>query len=728
MNYSSIKEKLKQAGESGLIKDSSVENASSWLEGAFSQVEMEGTTVGEYISDLVEAEKWNDIDNAFFKKNGFATAGVRGKLAVGTAHFNRINLGLGVEAHARYIKQAFDENGEEMGREKAVVLAYDSRRGSYDPASNGPGFLVKEAAAIYAAHGIKVYLFDCVAPTPELSFAIAELKDIKPYSGGVFTASHNPASDNGFKPYDFHGGQIVHSEVQKIADSLNDYAEVKLGDYESLKAEGLIDIIGFKVDRAYIEKENQTAVWIKSDGTFDEEKIDTSLTVAFSALNGTSHRLIPGVLKRRGFDIGNNLFCVGEQCLPDGRFPTCPKPNPEEKAALEEVVKLAVSKDADMLLATDPDSDRIGVGVKLEREEIEKYKDDESYKDGYYLLNGNQQLVVLTDYILSQMKEKDGALPQNSLVAKTIVSTDLAKTIAEEYGVSVVEPHVGFKFIGEKLDLYSRAAMKRAQEAEQEKYGNREYRMLSRKERVELLSKYSLCFLFGGEESFGSLIADYVHDKDAVTVAAMFVELAAFYKKKGKTVMQRFEEIYSKYGYTKEQTLPLAFEGAAGNDVISGIMADFRANPLEEVGGKKVLALIDYKKFEGVDCRQAKTPEGKVLFTDKIEEAEKGEVGYFSCEGVNLPRFWHSDYEVIGEAACIPESNVMMFVLSGGSKIIVRPSGTEPKIKFYILSSGTSGEGKGSEEDRKSVDAFFDAAKEVLEARAEEIKKRVIAD
>ena len=726
MSYVEIKQKLDEAAKDELIKRSSCENAVSWLSDSFANVVIDDVKVGEFIATLVQGEKWSDIDDAFFKKNGFATAGVRGKLAIGTAHFNKINLGLGVEAHARYIEDAYAENGEKLGREKAVILAYDSRCGSYDPATNGPGFLVKEAASIYAAHGIKVYLFDCVAPTPELSFAIVELSDIKPYSGGVFTASHNPSSDNGFKPYDFHGGQIVHNGVQKIADTIIDYAEVKIGNYDAFLREGLIEIVGPYIDAAYVEKENQSAIWVDSNGKFDLEKIDDSLTVAFSSLNGTAHRLIPAVLKRRGFDIGNNLFCVCSQCLPDGNFPTCPSPNPENKAALEEVTKLAVKKSADILLAADPDSDRLGVGVKLSDSEVQKYKDHDYFKDGYYLLSGNQQLVILTDYVLSQMQARDGVLPENSVIAKTIVSTDLAREIAGKYNVKTIEPHVGFKFIGEKLALYSRKAFAEALTVEAQRYKDKHYNELSRKERVVLLSKYTYCFLFGGEESYGSLVADYVHDKDAVTAAALFIEMAGFYKKQGKTILERFEEIYAECGYTKEETIPLAFSGAAGNDVIKEIMADFRKNAVTSIGDKKVIAIIDYKKQKDENIRYAKTPQGEVLFTDEVKEAENGKTGYCKVEGVDVPCFWHSDYDVIKEFARMPESNVIMFVLEDGSKIVARPSGTEPKIKFYVLSRGKRGEGQGNDADKQAVDAFFAKAKAELIARAEKIKAEVV--
>ncbi len=568
-DYKSTIAALEAARDKGLIKNSSCANACSWLAPSFAAVEIDGRLVGDHIAGLAAQQRWTEIDNAFFEMNGFGTAGVRGTMAIGTAYFNKIILGLGVEAHARYIEKAYAENGRQQGREKAAIIAYDSRRGSYDPQTNGPGFLVKEAAGIYAAHGIKVYVFDTVAPTPELSFAIAELEGIAPYAGGVFTASHNPAADNGFKPYDCHGGQVVHKGVQQIADSITDYGEVKKMDYAEGAARGLIVTVGPEVDEAYIAKENQTAIWVDAAGRFLPDKIDPSLTIVFSALNGTSQRLVPRVLERRGFNL-HNLFPVAAQCMPDGAFPTCPKPNPEEKPALNEAVKLANETAADILIATDPDADRLGVGVRLKDSEKSLYADDAAVKDGYYLLTGNQQLVLLTDYILSQTIARDGSLPANSAISKTLVSTDLAKAIADAFGVMTIEPHVGFKFLGEKLAWYARHACEAAGLAQP-------YRSLSRRERVELLSRHSLCVLFGGEESYGSLIGDYVKDKDAITVSAMFAEMAGFYKLQGKTLMQRLEEIFVQYGYAREETISLGYAGAAGNDVIRAIMAELRA-------------------------------------------------------------------------------------------------------------------------------------------------------
>jgi phosphoglucomutase len=437
---------LGTARSAGHIKPETCANASTWLADSFAGVTIDGEKVGDYITRLVQAQDWQTLNDSFFKVNKFGTAGVRGRLAIGTAHFNTIVLGLGVEAHARYILEAYERNGIELGREKAVILAYDSRRGSYDPASNGPDFLVREAAEIYAAHGIRVYLFDTVAPTPELSFAVTECCDIRPYAGGVFTASHNPASDNGFKPYDFYGGQVVHGRVQEIADTISDYVQVQRTDYDDARTRGLIMTVGPEIDAAYIAKENQLAIWVDEYGHFLPGKIAEDLRVVFSALNGTSQRLVPEVLARRGFDIERNLLPVTEQCRPDGLFATCPKPNPEEKQALVEAVTLAIREKADMLVATDPDGDRLGVGVRLTEAQMRAWAYDPSVQDGYYLLSGNQQLVLLTDYILSQLTERNGALPRNSLISKTLVSTDLAKTIADAYGVITVEPHVGFKY------------------------------------------------------------------------------------------------------------------------------------------------------------------------------------------------------------------------------------------------------------------------------------------
>ena len=702
------------------LRRETVDNLVLWLKPSFAEVEIENIRVGEFIRGHVLSRNWSLLNDGFFKMNSFGTAGVRGRLAVGTAHFNTIILGLGVEAHARYITGAYAQNGKSLGREKAVILAYDSRRGSYDPDSGGPGFLVKEAAGIYAAHGITVYLFDSVAPTPELSFAIAELEHIRPYAGGVFTASHNPSADNGFKPYDFYGGQIVHTQVQSIADSITDYAEVRRSDYADGLRGGRIRIVGPEIDDAYIEKENQTAVWVDDRGRFRPDKISQSLKVVFSSLNGTAQRLIPRVLERRGFNVRDNLLMVESQCVPDGTFATCLRPNPEEKEALNEALRLAQAEAADVIIATDPDADRIGVGIRLSDSEKKIYTGS-AVKDGYYLLSGNQQIVLVTDYILREQKNRDGKLPGHSVISKSLVSTDLAKVIADSYGVMTIEPQVGFKFLGEKLALYARAAFSAAKNREPSVYAGRDYRTLTRRERIRVLQDYGLCFLYGGEESYGSLVGDYVRDKDAVTVAAMFVELAGFYLAQDKTVMQRLEEIYRQYGYAREETVSLSYEGSLGKDIIDAIMASFRETPMREICGRKVIAAIDFKRRPGCNMRTAVGPGGTVLFDDSEPADGENFTGYAMVQGIAVPMFWHGDYRIIKDRARQPEANVLMYILENGSKVIVRPSGTEPKIKFYVLAKGTQAAGRGSFEDRREVDIFFMRAEKELTGLADRI-------
>jgi len=718
-------DRLKKARSRGRIKPDTADNIRSWLRPSFAAVIIDGVQVKDFIRQHVEADEWEVLDNAFFKVNRFGTAGVRGRLAAGTANFNKIVLGLGVEAHARYIDCTYEQNGSRLNREKAVVLAYDSRRGSYDPDTNGPGFLVKEAASIYCAHGIRVYLFDSVAPTPELSFAISELEDIRPYAGGVFTASHNPASDNGFKPYDFYGGQVVHDQVQKIADSITDYGDVQKTDYAAGIEKGMIRIVGPEIDAAYIEKENQTAVWVDGNGHFLENKIDRSVTVVFSALNGTAQRLVPRVLERRGMDVAKQLFCVSEQCVPDGNFPSCPKPNPEEKAALNASVRLAVEKAADIFLATDPDSDRIGVGVRLGDGEAEDYADDSRVKAGYYLLNGNQQLILLTDYILSQLKARDGALPENSVIGKSIVSTDLAREIAGHYGVMTIEPHVGFKYLGEKLYRYAEKAFAAAA-ANEVKYRNRCYSSLSRRERIAVMRKYGLCFLFGGEESYGSLVGDFVKDKDAVTVAAMFTEMAGYYKKQGLTLTRRLKDIYQTFGYAREETVSLSFAGASGNTVMKAVMTDFRRNPLCSIAGKAVLVFIDYQSSATGGPRTARDCSGNVLFDDTVPETPEKHTGYVTVADMEVPHFWTGDYKLVGDAARLREADMLLYVLTDGSKVIVRPSGTEPKIKFYILARGKRGKSRCPADDRAAVNAFYNETREDLIRQIRRIEKNVL--
>jgi len=736
-----MSETLSGAFKEGKIQESTFNTITLWLTPSFAEQQLVTydygvVTVGPFLKDLIQREAWQELEDRFFKINSFGTAGVRGKLTVGSAHFNRINLGIGVEAHARYIVE--EHTKDSHGKDLAVVLGYDSRHGSRDQENGGPGFLVQYAASVYASHGIKVYLFDDVVPTPELSFAIRESEVINPYAGGVFTASHNPSPDNGFKPYDHHGGQVVHSTVADLAKSITDYAEVRVGDYDALLADGMVVIVGPEIDVEYVEKEIQNAIWVDEQGHFIPEKIDRSLTVVFSPLNGTSQRLVPLVLERRGFNVSQNLIMVPDQKDPDGNFTTCKNPNPEAKEALDYCIQLANESCADMLCATDPDAERIGVGIRLADAENELYKDDESVKDGYYLLSGNQQLVLLTDYIIRQLIERDGALPKRSLVGKTVVSSPLMKLMVESlqkegHDLGIFEPHVGFKFFGEKIAKYADVALAKAQ-ADGKCIG-RSYRSLSKQERIEILSTYAYYFIFGGEESYGSLVGDFVKDKDAVTVSAMFVEVAGFWKKKSKTITQRLEEIFAEYGYSKEVTIAKKYEGATGNDVIKAIMIDFRNNPLTEVSGKKVIATVDFKYGRDdagniVGVRKAIDPASRtILFDDTAPTGVDVHTGYVTVADVEVPLFWHVDADVINDMAKLGEANVIMNVLEDGSKIILRPSGTEPKIKYYILALGAQDEAtRGSVSDKAAVNIFFTNAKETILRRGAQSAVPIMGD
>ena len=322
--------------------------------------------------------------------------------------------------------------------------------------------------------------------------------------------------------------------------------------------------------------------------------------------------------------------------------------------------------------------------------------------------------MLLADYIFSQMKEKNGALPANSVMGKTIVSTDLAREIAEHYGARVIEPHVGFKYFGDKISAYSAYAAEQA--------GVEDYTALSRQERLKLLSEHALCFLFGGEESYGSLVGDYVKDKDALTIIGMFVEMAGFWKKQGKTLVERLQEVYRLFGYTREETIAKAYSGAVGSDIIDAIVKEFRTGEREEFGEKKIIAVIDY--LEGADgSRSARDQLGNVLFTDAQPEGVE-DTGYRIIQDVSVPLFWHSDWSIIGDGAKMPSENVLMFILEDGSKVVVRPSGTEPKIKFYILAKGLLEDGlKGREGDKVTVHRFFNAVNKELNTIAKDIEK-----
>lgn len=515
-----------------------------------------------------------EIIDRFYKDLEFGTAGLRGIIGAGCNRMNKYVIRKTTQGLANYI------NLQNEG-DKGVAIAYDSRHMSDE--------FALEAALCLAANNIKAYLFDSLRPTPELSFAVRHLGCI---AGLNITASHNPAEYNGYKVYWADGAQItpphdkgIMDEVLKVAD----YADAKTMDKELALSSGVLTIIGKDVDDAYIAVVKEQ---IKRQDCIDE--MGDKIKIVYSPLHGTGNIPVRRVLDEIGF---KNVYVVKEQELPDGAFPTVSYPNPESSEAFELGLKLAKEVDADIVLATDPDADRIGVHVK----------DD---KTGEYIpLTGNMSGCLLAEYEISQIKEKRG-LPKDGALIKTIVTTNLTDAIAKYYKVRLIEVLTGFKYIGQQI-------------LEFEKTGIGEY-------------------LFGFEESYGSLIGTYARDKDAVVATMALCEAAAYYKTQGKSLWDALVEMYERYGYYRDGITSITLSGKEGIEKIGAIMEHLRQNPPAEIGGKKVLAIRDYK-------------------TDVIMDLASGKI---SPTG-------------------LPSSNVLYYDLEDDAWVCVRPSGTEPKIKLY---------------------------------------------
>lgn len=500
------------------------------------------------------------ISEAFYKEMEFGTAGLRGIIGPGTNRINIYTVRKATQGFADYIKS----NGEDAVR-RGVAIAYDNRRKSVEFAQNTAGVL--------AANGIKAYLFESLRPTPELSFAVRYLKC---YGGVVITASHNPAEYNGYKLYDSHGCQLVprYSDVvTRFVNAVDDELSVKCLSLE--EAGSLIEIIGGDIDEAYYEAVKGICV--------NPEVDKSDFKIVYSPQHGTGNIPVRRVLG----DLGYNVVPVLEQCFPDTEFSNTKNPNPETREAFELPLKKAVETNADIVITTDPDCDRLGVAVKHDNE--------------YVLMTGNQGGAVLLTYILSQLDEK-GLLPKNGIMFNTVVTGDLGDRVAAKYGIETEKTLTGFKFIGDKIRTHHNTDHKP--------------------------------FVFGYEESYGYLIKDFVRDKDAVQSSLMLCEAAAFYKKQGKTLYDVLLEIYDEFGYFKDHLTNVVREGAQGAAEIQKIMSDLRENPKSEVCGIKVKEMFDFMSDE---------------------MTEKG----------------------------FPKSNVLKYILEDGSWIAVRPSGTEPKCKFY---------------------------------------------
>ena len=523
----------------------------------------------------------NEIKERFYTDLEFGTAGLRGIIGAGTNRMNVYTVRKATQGLANYInKKGFGAKG--------VAIAYDSRRMS-------PEF-ADEAALCLAANGIKAYVFESLRPTPELSFAVRELKCI---AGINITASHNPPEYNGYKVYWEDGAQITPPHDGGIMDevkAVTDYNTVKTMAKDEAKAAGLYEVIGAAIDDKYMEELKKQVIHWDSI-----KKAQKDFKIVYTPLHGTGNIPARRVLKEIGFE---NVYVVPEQELPDGEFPTVSYPNPEAAEAFELALKLAKEKDADLVLATDPDADRLGVYVK-------------DTKSGEYItLTGNMSGCLLADYEIGQRKETEG-LPENGALIKTIVTSNMADAIAKHYDVKLIEVLTGFKFIGQQILGF-----------EQSGKGN---------------------YLFGFEESYGCLIGTHARDKDAIVATMALCEAAAYYKTKNMTLWDAMVAMYEKYGYYKDDVKAIGLSGIEGLQKIQNIMNTLRENTPEEIGGYKVLSARDYK-------------------LDTIKDMQTGEV----------------------TPTGLPNSNVLYYDLSDNAWLCARPSGTEPKIKFYFGVVGTS--------------------------------------
>ncbi|MGG1291459.1 phospho-sugar mutase [Bacillus smithii] len=547
------------------------------------------------------------LEDCFYKNLEFGTGGMRGEIGPGTNRMNIYTVRKASEGLARYI----EEQGPEA-KERGVVIAYDSRHKS-------PEFAL-EVAKTLGAHHIKAYLFDALRPTPELSFAVRYLNA---FAGVVITASHNPPEYNGYKVYGQDGGQIPPNMADRIIgyiEKVEDELTVQVADEKKLKEEGMLVSIGKEIDDAYIEQ-------LKTIQLNREviQKVKDDFKIVFTPLHGTSNHLVRRGLAAFGFE---NVVVVEEQEQPDPNFSTVQSPNPEEHAAFEMAIQYGKKIDADILMGTDPDADRLGVAVKNDKGE-------------YQVLTGNQMGALMLHYLLTQ-KERKGELPRNGVVVKTIVTSEIGRVIAAQFGLPTIDTLTGFKFIGEKIHEF------------------------------EKTNEYT--FQFGYEESYGYLIGDFVRDKDAVQSAVFAAEVAAYYKSKGKTLYEGLLEIFEQYGYYQESLQSLTLKGKRGAEQIKAILAQFRTNPPKEINGVPIIAMEDYQAQKHMDL-------------------------------------------IAGQERMIdlPKSNVLKFFLDDDSWFTVRPSGTEPKAKFYFAVKGTS-----LEESKKRLEALqhavMDLAQEMMKA------------
>lgn len=515
------------------------------------------------------------LEDAFYAPLEFGTAGMRGVLGVGINRMNIYTIRQATEGLASFM----DSLGEET-KKRGVAIAYDSRHQS-------PEFAM-EAAKTLGKHGIPAFVFESLRPTPELSFAVRELKT---YAGIMITASHNPAEYNGYKVYGEDGGQMPPKEADALTTfvrEIDNSLEIEVLSETELKNSGLLTILGEDIDAPYLEL-------VKTVTVNPElvKEVSKEMKLVFTPLHGTGQMLGERALKNAGFE---GITVVPEQAIPDPSFPTIKSPNPEEHSAFEYAIRLGEKEGADVLVATDPDADRLGIAVKMPA-------------GNYEVLSGNQIASLMLHYLLTAQKEA-GTLPANGAVLKSIVSSELATKIAESFEIKMIDVLTGFKFIAEKIKQYE--------------------------------EDHSQIFLFGFEESYGYLVKPFVRDKDAIQALVLVAEVAAFYKKQGKTMYDGLQEIYQTYGYFEEKTISVTMAGIEGTAKIQALMAKCRAEAPKEFAGISVVSSED--------------------FGNQTRTFQDGRV----------------------EPIDMPTSNVLKYQLEDGSWIAIRPSGTEPKIKFYI--------------------------------------------
>ncbi|GEM03937.1 phosphomannomutase [Halolactibacillus miurensis] len=541
------------------------------------QAEQLDAELKQQLDEMKDDEK--KLEDSFYKNLEFGTGGMRGELGPGT---NRLNI-YTIRKAAKGLSNYIEKNGEEA-KKRGVVIAYDSRFKS-------PEFSM-EAAKVLATHGIKAYVFDALRPTPELSYAVRHLNC---FSGIMVTASHNPPEYNGFKVYNDQGCQVLLDEAEQIVAEVNaveNELTISAGNEAELKAANLIEMVGENIDRAY-----QAALLSIVQDKDMIASVQDELKIIFTPLHGTGNLPVREALQNMGF---THVDVVKEQELPDPMFSTVKSPNPEESEAFTLAIKQGMETDADILIGTDPDADRVGVATKN--------------NDGeFVVLTGNQVGALMLDYLI-EAKKKTNHFNKNLTVLKTIVTSEIGRDIAEYHGLTTIDTLTGFKFIGEQIYNFE------SDERE---------------------------FLFGYEESYGYLVGDFVRDKDAVQAAMLAAEVAAYYKQQGKTLYQGLEALFEKYGFYYESLRSLTLKGKEGSEKIDALIRDFRETPPTEVSEFTVAAIEDYQ-----------TSQRKEVKTDQASTID------------------------------LPKSNVLKYFLNDGSWFCVRPSGTEPKVKFYFGVTG----------------------------------------